>query len=266
MRRALLGVCALAVSAAAAWSSPAAARVEAPAVQAAGKFVVVFARPQNKDEAFLVELLKAAKLKEVFAGLSKALILPKNVTIHVKGGSEGPYYNPANRTIILNHEFSALAINVFTTEYPKITGYRLGQLFASLEYFVLFHELGHALVDLWELPVLGREEDAVDAFSTIFMTEFVPTGGQIALAGADFFGFLGSHHGGRYKDVEFADEHSIDLQRAYSIVCWVYGSNPTKWKSLTSILPRERGVRCPSEYRGLVKAWFKLLRPHIRKQ
>jgi hypothetical protein len=32
--------------------------------------------------------------------------------------------------------------------------------------FVLFHEFGHALVSELELPVLGREEDAVDRFAT----------------------------------------------------------------------------------------------------
>ena len=107
----------------------------------------------------------------------------------MQGGNDGPYYNPQTRTIILNHPFSALVLNVFQKEYPKITPHRLGELFAELEYFVLFHEVGHALVDQWDLPVLGREEDAVDAFSTIFMTEFVNEG-EFALAGADFFYYL----------------------------------------------------------------------------
>lgn len=254
---------ALAACAAAVAASPAATRVEAPAAQGTGKIIVVFAKPKTKDEALLVTLLRAAKLPEVFGELSKAFVLPKNITIYVRGGPDGPYYNPATRTIILNHEFSALALNVFLKEYPKITPYRLGELFASLEYFVLFHELGHALVDAWDLPVLGREEDAVDAFSTIFMTELVPDGGQIALAGADFFNFLGKQK--KLSRLDFADEHSLDLQRVYSIVCWVYGSNPAKWQNLTSILPESRRVRCPSEYRQLVKAWQQLLKPHIRK-
>lgn len=251
MRRILALVCVAVACVAAASAAP-----------PAGRFVVVFAKPRNADERILVTLLKAAKLDYVFGELSKSFVLPRNVTIRVQGGEEGPYYNPATRTIVLNHGFSALALNVFTAEYPKITGYRLGQLFASLEYFVLFHELGHALIDVWELPVIGREEDGADAFSTIFMTEFVPNGGEIALAGADFFNFLGRQQ--ELNELDFADEHSLNLQRVYSIVCWVYGSNPAKWQSLTSILPERRGVRCPSEYQQLKKAWFKLLKPHVR--
>ena len=190
--------------------------------QASGRFVVTYAKPRNADERFLLSLIKSSELSSVMAELSKALVVPKTVTISVRGGSAGPYYNPDTHVIIYNFPFAALGLRVFKTEYPSITDYNLGVAFASLEYFVLFHEIGHALVDEWNVPVLGREEDAVDAFSTIFMTEFVPNGGQIALWGADFFDYLGRHEG-TFGQNDFADEHSLDPQRAYSIACWVYG-------------------------------------------
>ena len=152
-------------------------------------------------------------------------------------------------------------LGVFEQEYPKIKPERLGELFAELVYFVLFHEIGHALVDQWDLPVLGREEDAVDAFSTIFMTEFVNEG-EFALAGADFFYYLAGK--GKLSEVDFADEHSFDKQRAYSIACWVYGSNTKRYGYLKSVLPASRRVRCPDEYRKLKKAWFSFLKPHVR--
>ena len=239
----------------------AAASTAAPGSATSGRFVVVFAPPKNQDEKFLVTLLKSARLPLVFSELSQHMVLPRNITISVQGGKAGPYYDPKTRTIVLNHPFSALALNVFHTEYPKITGYHLGELFAELEYFVLFHELGHALVDQWNIPVLGKEEDAVDAFSTIFMTEIVHRG-DFALAGADFFYYLANT--GHLKEVDFADEHSLDKQRAYSIACWVYGSDPVKYAGLKSVLPAERRVRCPDEYRRLKKAWFGLLKPHLR--
>jgi len=247
----LTAVVALAGSAAASTAAP----------TAGGRFVVVFAPPRNQDERILVSLLKSAQLPQVFGELSKHMKLPRNITISVQGGAAGPYYNPKTRTIVLNHSFSALVLNVFHAEYPRITQYHLGELFAELEYFVLFHELGHALVDQWHLPVLGREEDAVDAFSTLFMTDVVKRG-EFALAGADFFYYVASS--GHLKEVDFADEHSLDKQRAYSIACWVYGSNPVRFASLKSVLPASRRVGCPAEYRQLKKAWFGLLKPHLR--
>ena len=248
----------VAIVAAVALSAGAASSTAAPQ---AGLFQVVFAQPRNADERILVQLLQAAQLPKVFGLLSNALILPRNITIRVRGGAAGPYYDPRTRTIILNHEFSALVLRVFQKEYPKITPRRLGELFAELEYFVLLHEVGHALIDQWDLPVVGREEDAVDAFSTIFMTEFVDEG-EFALAGADFFYYLAGT--GKLSEVDFADEHGLNKQRSYSIACWVYGSNTKRYGYLKSVLPVERRVRCPDEYRKLKKAWLRFLEPHIR--
>ena len=109
--------------------------------------------------------------------------------------------------------------------------------------------------------MLGREEDAVDAFSTIFMVRFVQDG-QIALWGADFFGAIGS--GQKYGAGQFADEHSLGPQRAYSIACWVYGSDEKKYAYLAKILPKERAARCAGEYEQLESAWLQFLKPHLR--
>jgi len=37
--------------------------------------------------------------------------------------------------------------------------------------FIMFHEAGHMLVDEVQIPVLSKEEDAVDAMSTIFLLQ-----------------------------------------------------------------------------------------------
>ena len=120
---------------------------------------------------------------------------------------------------------------------------------------MLFHELGHALVDQWDLPVLGREEDAVDAFSTIFMTEFVEQ--RRVRARRRGLLLLPRRHADKLGEVDFADEHSFDKQRAYSIACWVYGSNPTRYGFLRTVLPGRapRAVRrrVPEAEEGLAQ-------------
>jgi hypothetical protein len=226
-----------------------------------GTFLVTYVQGKTADERFLIGLIKASELDQVAASLSTSLKLPANVTIAVTRGQTGPEYDPATKTITFNLPFAALMFRVITTEYPKITPYNLGVAFASLQYFVLFHEIGHALINLWHIPVLGREEDAVDAFSTIFMTRFVHDG-QIALWGADFFNAIGS--GQKYGPVAFADEHSLDPQRAYSIACWVYGSDEKKYAFLAKVIPSERLVRCAGEYQQLETAWLGFLKPHVR--
>ena len=122
-RLALVLVAAAALTAAGATASEA----QAPT----GRFVVQFSPPRNADERVLVQLLRAAQLPQVFTELGKHLKLPRNITIRVQGGADGRYYNPTNRTIILNHPFSALVLNVFQQEYPKITAHRAMRLSTS---------------------------------------------------------------------------------------------------------------------------------------
>jgi hypothetical protein len=253
----------------AALASVAVVAASAPAATSTARFRVAYAQPRSKAEESYVELLKASQLSQVMAELSKTLILKRDITIYVAGGVPGPEYFPDRSVITFPHEFSDLLRRFILARYPNIKPYDFGVGFASLEYFVLFHEIGHALVHQWQLPVLGREEDAVDAFSTIFMTQFVPNGGQIALWAAELFDVLAGGGKGaqsvRVSLQQFADEHSLDEQRAYSIVCWVYGSNPQRYSRLATIPGlKERLPRCAGEYAQLKRSWLTLLRPHIR--
>ena len=53
--------------------------------------------------------------------------------------------------------------------------------------FILYHELGHALIDQLGLPVLGREEDAADNLASIMMIpeQADPMMDELIIAAAD---------------------------------------------------------------------------------
>src|SRR4029077_10687100 len=65
----------------------------------------------------------------------------------------------------------------------------------------------------------------------------------------------------------FYDEHGLDSQRAYNIVCLMVGSNPQKFDDLASVtkLPEERRGTCQGDYSNASWSWEKVLPPHIRK-
>jgi hypothetical protein len=124
--------------------------------------------------------------------------------------------------------------------------------------FVFFHELGHGLVDYYDLPITGKEEDAVDDFSAILMIEADLA--KYAAYAADFWSATGTG----VSDVsQFADEHSLSEQRFFNILCLIYGSNPNKYDEIVSggWLPESRAARCPNEYAQKKKAWDTLLEP-----
>ena len=90
--------------------------------------------------------------------------------------------------------------------------------------FVLGHETGHAVIREMGVPVVGREEDAADFFSTLMALTCDEGFGDRVLAHAALGWFLSDRrdrrdqHGRRDQDAEanYYGEHGMDLQRAYN--------------------------------------------------
>ena len=63
-----------------------------------------------------------------------------------------------------------------------------------------------------------------------------------------------------------ADEHSLNQQRYFNMVCWVYGSNPDDNEDLLEDweLPEARAEQCPDEYALINRSWSSLLAEHLR--
>lgn len=140
----------------------------------------------------------------------------------------------------------------------------LAQAVAGASTFIALHELGHALVDVLELPVTGREEDAVDQLSAWLLIG--EAGGDAAvLAAAAAFSI--ASEGYALARGDFADQHSLDQQRYFNMVCWVYGSDPRRHAQLVleAGLPASRAAGCGDEYRRLDRSWDRLLRAHLRR-
>jgi MFS family permease len=133
--------------------------------------------------------------------------------------------------------------------------------------FTLHHELGHALVSELDLPIAGREEDAVDAFAAITMIPERPDRlrDQLIIAAADGWGmFSDSLLAG---ESPMWGEHSLDAQRYYATVCLMVGSDPDGFRDYATEaeLPDERIAACPDDYRRARTSWARLLAPHRKR-
>src|SRR5258708_30679566 len=65
----------------------------------------------------------------------------------------------------------------------------------------------------------------------------------------------------------YFDEHGLDQQRAYNIVCLVYGSEPANMTDLAdeTKLPKDRRDSCvTSDYPSISSSWMSVLAPHRR--
>jgi hypothetical protein len=132
--------------------------------------------------------------------------------------------------------------------------------------FILFHELGHAMITEFELPVLGREEDAVDNFASMLLTPDNDDPKMDASILVDAMtGWFASAELTALEDIAWWDEHGPDQQRAYQIACVLYGSKAGAYDALAEEigLPEERRARCADEYQAVFNAWGQLLGPHL---
>src|SRR3954465_5095085 len=119
--------------------------------------------------------------------------------------------------------------------------------------FVMSHEMGHGLINELNIPVLGREEDAADAFAVVTAMKLGPKFSERVLHEATMGWVLSSKEDKKEKNaIAYYDEHGLDLQRAYNVVCFMVGSDPEKHKALAekTKLPEERQSSCVWDWKN----------------
>jgi Putative metallopeptidase len=136
--------------------------------------------------------------------------------------------------------------------------------------FAIAHEFGHAAFDIYNLPVLGRQEDAADQFATHFLLNF---GGELAkrlIWGAaysynDYMKNLKDKPKVTLPVAAFASDHGAPEQRFYNLVCIAYGYDPKIFATVVEkgYLPDPRAKVCKYEYSNLSFAITRLVGPHI---
>ena len=109
----------------------------------------------------------------------------------------------------------------------------------------IFHELGHALFDILNIPVFGREEDAADQLSAFLMLQFGKDVARITIRGAAYT-YLASKN--PRTRTEFADEHGAPAQRFFNYICLAYGGEPDTFREYVDrgVLPKARAEQCPA--------------------
>jgi hypothetical protein len=212
------------------------------------------------------QVMEQQKLFEAVAeSLNNTFNLPRIIDVQLTDcGAVNAYYDPRSYRLIMCYEMIGSFIEVFRPITKSDT-----ELFTSVfggVFFVFLHEAGHSLVHLFEIPITGREEDAVDQLATIVLLMGGDDGVHGALAAAQRFYLSGEE--ALAKGLPFWDEHSLGQQRFYNIACLVYGSNPEKYAGLVAedLLPPSRARRCPEEFTTASNSWVKLLKPHLREE
>jgi uncharacterized protein YbdZ (MbtH family) len=236
---------------------------EEEAEEYAGNVTLSYATPKNKALAPVLTKIKASGLFEVTVQqINDTIALPSDLQVQFQEcGTVNAFYDAEKQRILMCYELLGFFQKSFRDAYEDKSAAEAAALDASL--FVFHHELGHALVHLLDLPITGKEEDAVDDLATLVLVREWEGGDLSALNAADSFYMIGEEQEKKADGIEalpYYGEHSLGKQRYYQIACTVYGSDPETHAGLVpDVLPKERAARCPSEYEQKARSWDTLL-------
>jgi hypothetical protein len=230
-----------------------------------GDFVLTF-EPAATADAHIAQLVKDSGVaKDAVDGLNEQYALPQDVSVTFSTADpdeSGPNFDPETNVIAIPYSSLTADRELFRT-HGYDTDEDADDAVLGDVLFTLYHELGHALIANYELPVTGKEEDAVDGLSAVILSETYEDGQSIVVTAADWFSALVDQQGTDHEFSDYADVHSLDEQRFVTLLCLAYGSNPNGYSGLVGddVLPADRADGCEAEYSQARDSWTTLLEP-----
>ena len=134
--------------------------------------------------------------------------------------------------------------------------------------FTLYHESGHLLVHELGLPVLGKEEDAADSLAVVQIFKNTKDEDELFNTMNDVAdGWYYSSLNMTDEDIDTYDDHSLDIQRANTMVCMMVGANPDEFGETADAyeMDADQQDACAETYQQAVDSWDKELLPHLAK-
>ena len=129
--------------------------------------------PKDPAHRPLYELLRSRRILEKIQAILSPFRLPARVLLKVEGcdGVANAYSGDGMVTVCYEY-LDEIWQNVPTETTPE--GVAPIDALAGPLVDVFFHEFGHVVFHLLQVPILGREEDAADQFSAYMMLNFGP--------------------------------------------------------------------------------------------
>jgi hypothetical protein len=225
------------------------------------KIEVKYVPPENSKFTELMERLQRREVLEDLKAFLSPLRLPRKLTLLTKQCDTVNAFYARGEGLILCYEYLEL-IEKLAPKETTPEGFTRREGLAGTFAEVAFHETGHAVFDMFDVPIFGREEDAADQAAAFVMVHFSPEVTRLAIKGAAYSYISQDTEWSRTK---FADEHGTQRQRYYNYLCLAYGANPTEFQDFVDkgMLPKERAVHCNQEYEQVRRAFQKTVQPFL---
>lgn len=227
-----------------------------------------YVAPKSPEHQAIHDQMKQGRALEHLQELLSPLLLPYPLKLKVAGcdGATSAWYE--DEVITVCYELLA-AILKEASRQDLPAGISREDTVLGPVLAVFLHETGHAVFNMLQIPVLGREEDAADQFAAYIMLRLSKDEARRMILGSAY------HHTIQMPGPQvtvalesFSEEHSTPAQRAFNILCTAYGADKKLFADIVEkgLLPKRRAEVCAIEYSDLDFAMTKLIGPHIDKR
>jgi hypothetical protein len=232
---------------------------------------VAYVPPTDAAQQPVYELMKQRHTLEKVQQIFSPFRLPVDLTVKTMScGMVNAYYRRQDRDAVVTicYEYMENILKNMPKE-TTLAGITQTDAVVGQFFYVVAHEMGHAMFDLLDVPVFGRPEDAADQFAAYIMLQFGKDQARSLITGAAY----------SYKNFiekpsltiplqAFSDAHGASAQRFYNLVCMAYGADPRLFADVVEkgFLPEQRARLCNWEYREVAYAFKQLIRPHLDLQ
>ncbi|HEX6813022.1 MAG TPA: DUF4344 domain-containing metallopeptidase [Planctomycetota bacterium] len=127
---------------------------------------------------------------------------------------------------------------------------------------VVLHELGHALIREFDLPVLGNEETMADAFATHFLTAHLPDRAADVLRARTASLMIEAREVPR-AEWTVRGEHDNDARRAFQIAALAVAADAARYENVARVVEMSaQDIEKARDYGAEVhRAWRRILAP-----
>ena len=221
--------------------------------------------PKNPAHMPLYNMLREARLLEKMKEFLSPIRFPERVTLRLVGcdGVLNAYF--FKDEVKICYEYFEY-IQKYTSKAERF-GLTPKDAMVGPVVEVFLHEVGHAVVQILDIPYFGRQEDVADYFATYVLLQFAKDDARRLILGTSL---LAGNEAMEAQDKApelrlLADTHSLPAQRYFNRWCMAYGADPELFGDAIELgmVPQHRARGCRYEWLTNEFAFKTLIAPYI---
>src|ERR1044072_5891204 len=230
---------------------------------------IEYVTPKNPAHQPIYDRLKQVRFLEKTQEFLSPFRLPRTLLIKTEGcdGESNAWYEEGAITIC--YEYIDEIWRTAPTETTAGGVTPIDALVAPV-FDTVLHEFGHAIFELLNSAVSGREEPPADQVAAYIALQLGKDQTRRQIAGVAYAYITEARAEAKTtpKLERFANEHGTPAQRFYNVLCVAYGADPKAFGDLVAkgYLPKDRSEGCEAEYQQAAFAFRTLIGPHLDRK